>query len=327
MYKRQVADPDTALIVVGGTGVDCQATITAHVYDSSANPVEDGTEVVFTIEHGPGGGEYLDDPSYGYGPVTKSTVDGEASVTITSGTLPGTVVLKIEADSVVATLARIRISAGPPDSIAINTGDIVRSGAGGEYVLCISGLVRDAYNNPVANGTVVYWTLDKPDIGFINSESYTGCRFPCTECKGVVTKGVAHSCLVFPTSSMTKSYTIIASCGEAQSSFATSIPIVEPVELALEASPSVVSGSVGGEVTIWAYLEDDSNTLPITGATIAFSVQGAGSLSSYYDVTDEYGLATTTLTIPAGTTVGITIVTGRVWMTDEEATAEITINP
>ncbi len=322
-----VADPDTAFIVVGGTGSSCQATIVAHVYDSSTNPVEDGTQVVFTIQHGPGGGEYIDKPSYGYGPVTKSTVEGAASVTITSGTLPGTVVLKIEADSAVSTLAKVRIAAGPPDSIIVNTGDIVRSGAGGEYVLCISGLVRDAYNNPVANGTVVYWTIDRPDVGFINSESYSGCAFPCEECNGLVTKGVAHSCLVFPTSSMTKSYTIIASCGEAQSSFATSIPIVEPVEFTLEASPSFVSGSVGGEVTVWGYLEDDSNTLPITGATVAFSIEGAGSLSTYYDVTDEFGLATTTLTIPPGTSAGTTTITGRVWMTDNQATVEVTINP
>ncbi len=322
-----VADPDTAWIGVAATGVTSQVTVVAHVYDAKGSPVEDGTSVTFTIDHGPGGGEFIDDEANGYGPVTKSTLDGMTSVNVTSGTLPGTIVLKIEADSASAALTRIGIAAGPPDSIFITTGDIKRSGSGGAYVLCISGFVRDKYNNPVADGNVVYWTLDRSDIGIIDPEGYTGAGFPCVECGGVSTKGVAHACLVFPTSSMTKGYTIIARCGELESTFETSIPIVEPVEFTLEASPSSISGSAGGEISVWAYLEDDTNTLPITGATVQFSIDGAGSLATFYDVTDEYGLATTTLTIPPGTASGTTTVTGKVWMTSEQASVEITINP
>jgi hypothetical protein len=322
-----VADPDTAWIAVAETWDESQVTIIAHVYDSNANPVEDGTPIDFTIEHGPGGGEYLDDPSYAYGPVTKPTFGGTASVTVNSGTAAGTVLMRIDADSITATAVKVGIASGPPDSIIINTGDIVRGSMGGEYVLCVSGLVRDKYMNPVENGTPVYWTLDRSDIGFINPEGYTGGGFPCDDCTEDFNKGVAHACLKFPTSSMTKIYTIIASCGDIESQFPTVVPIILPVEFAVVASPPSIDGSEGGQVLIGAYLEDDINTLPITGATVYFKVEGDGTLSTDWEVTDEFGWAYTVLTIPAGTAAGTTTVTGWLPILGEEKSVEITINP
>lgn len=322
-----VADPDTAWIAVAETWDESQTTIIAHVYDSNTNPVEDGTEINFSIEYGPMGGEYLDDPDYGYGPVTKPTFGGMASVTINSGTAAGTVLMRIDADSITATAVKVGIASGPPDSIIINTGDIVRGSMGGEYVLCISGLVRDKYMNPVENGTPLYWTLDRSDIGFINPEGYTGGGFPCADCTEDFNKGVAHACLKFPTSSMTKPYTIIASCGDIESQFPTVVPIVLPVAFAVTASPPSVDGSEGGDIYIGAYLEDDINTLPITGAVVYFKVDGAGTLLTDWAVTDEFGWANTILTIPAGTAAGNTTITGWLPIIGEEKSVEITINP
>jgi adhesin/invasin len=322
-----VASPDTAWISVAETWAESQATIIAHVYDSNTNPVEDGTEINFTIEYGPGGGEYLDDPDYGYGPVTKPTFGGMASVTINSGTAAGTVLMRIAADSITATAVRVGITSGPPDSIFINTGDIVRSSMGGEYVLCISGLVRDRYMNPVENGTAVYWTLDRPDVGVINPESFTGGGFPCDDCAEVLNKGVAHACLIFPTSSMTKNYTIIASCGDITSQFPGDVPIVLPVEFAIAASPLTVDGGAGGEVYVGAYLEDDTNTRPITGAVVEFRSAGAGTLSEDYGITDEFGWVYTVLTIAPGTAAGTTTVTASLPILGEERSVDITINP
>jgi hypothetical protein len=126
---------------------------------------------------------------------------------------------------------------------------------------------------------------------------------------------------------MTKAYTIIARCGDIESQFDTYIPIVLPVAFTIAATPASVSGVTGGDVFISTYLEDDSNTLPITGAGIAFWVDGAGTLSTWWDVTDEWGMAYTTLTIPDSTAEGTTTVSARVGMTDIEASIDITINP
>jgi adhesin/invasin len=320
-----VADPDTAWISVADTYGESQAVIVAHVLDSYTNPVEDGTEVTFSISYGPGGGEYIDDPAYGYGPVVKQTVGGAAAVALNSGTLPGTVLMTITSGDYAATAVKVGISAGPPDSIFVTTGNIV-TGEDGIYVQAVSAIVRDQYNNPVENGTAVYFTLDRPDVGAMNPEAFTGDGFPCLDFVGIPNKGVTHACLNFTTSSMCKDYSIIARCGAIESGFETSIPIVLPVRFAMVASPASVSGSVGGDVFIYVNLWDGYE-LPISGAGVGFSVTGEGVLSSYTEETDEYGHSMTTLTIPPGTGEGTTTVKAFVWMTDIEVEVEVTITP
>lgn len=292
---------DSAWISVRGVGMPSQATVIARVYDGADNPVADGSEVWFEIVHGPGGGEYLDSEEMGYGPVVKSTVGGLASVNVSSGTLPGTVVLRIESESAASTTTKIGIASGPPDSIIIATGKVKKSADQCVYVLCVSALVRDRYNNPVSDGNVVYWTIDRGDIGFINPESYTGGAFPCNECSGTGPKGVANACLVFTTSSMTKPYELTARCGDLESSIEKIIPIVEPVKLALEASPTSVSGAIGGEVQILVSLIDETCREPISGAVVRFGVEGVGVLSEDWAITNESGMAYTILTIPITT--------------------------
>jgi adhesin/invasin len=323
-----VADPDTAWISVAGTADPTQVTVLARVYDPNGNPVTDGTDVSFEIELGPGGGEYVDDPANGYGPVTKPTFGGSVSATVSSGTLPGTVVMTVTSgdtlEGYVSTSVKIGIAAGPPDSIFITQGNIV----GGEnciYVRAVSAIVRDRWSNPVENGTVVYFTLDRPDIGIINPEAYTGGGSSCDEFSPLPNKGVTNVCLKFTTSSMTKDFTIIARCGELESQLHTAVPLVIPIDMSIDATPGFVDGSDGGDVTIWACLEDACD-MPVIGATIAFAVAGPGSLSDYYVPTDEYGCAWTVLSIPDSTDAGTATVTGHVWMTDIEKEVEITIN-
>ncbi len=318
-----IADPDTGWISVSGGQDRDQAVITAHVYDSYMNPVDEGTEVVFEIQYGPGGGEYLDDPAYGYGPVTKETAGGMASVTINSGTKPGTVLMTISAGGTVATAAKVGISSGLPDSIFVTTGKVV-VGPDCIYTLAVGALVRDKFNNPVENGTVVYFTLDRSDVGLIDPETVTGNGYPCTEFGGRPDKGVTRACLRFPTSSMTEPVSIIARCGDRESSFPTVLPIVTPVRLNAGPVPGTVKGSTGGEVSILVSLSDDC-ALPIGGATIAFSIEGSGTLSAYFATTDDNGSCMTTLTIPPGTEIGKIQVKVSVFMTDVTADIEVLV--
>lgn len=318
-----VADPDTAWIAIGDAWDRSQAVITAHVFDSYMNPVDEGTEVSFQIDYGPGGGEYLDDESYGYGPVEKETSGGMALVTVNSGTKPGTLLMTITAGDHVSTAVKVGIAAGLPDSVFITTGEVV-VGPDGVYVLAVAAIVRDAYNNPVENGTAVYFTLDRSDIGMINPEGVTGGLFPCIELTGTPNKGVAHACLKFPTSSMTEAYAIVAFCGDRQSTFETAIPIVTPANLRLGAVPGSVSAATGGDVTIVATLSDNF-ALPIQGATVAFAVDGVGTVNPAFAATDEYGACSAALSIPAGVEPGKTTVKATVFMTDIKADIDITI--
>jgi hypothetical protein len=322
-----VASPDAAWISVGGTHDRNQAVFTARVYDSYTNPVTDGTDVTFEIQYGPGGGEYIDDPASGHGPVTKETSGGAASVTVNSGTKPGTVVMSITSGAYVSASVKIGISAGAPDSIFVtaNMSDIV---VGPEciYVAAVGAIVRDEYNNPVEDSTVVYFTLDRSDIGMITPEAVTGGVFPCPEFSATPNKGVTHACLKFTTPAMTKPIAIVARCGELESSLETYVPIVLPVKWGIQADPISVSGSVGDTIAVYGGLADHCNN-PIVGACIAFSVEGGGYIPTEFafDVTDEYGGFVTYLVIPPATAAGKAKVTAKICGLQPSTEIEITI--
>jgi hypothetical protein len=320
-----IADPDTAWIAVGETWESSQALITAHVLDSYMNPVDDGTDVVFSIVYGPGGGEYLDQPGYGYGPVIKQTSGGMASVTVNSGTKAGTVLMTISSGDHVSTAVKVGIASGAPDSIFITVGHIVQT-MGCVYVQAVSALVRDRYNNPVENGTAVYFTMDRPDVGFINPETYTGGIYPCLELEAIPNKGVAYACMKYPTSSMNKAVTITASCGGIESSFPMSVFMVEPISVNVEALPNSVNGTEGDSVTVYVTVNDEC-ALPIAGGYITYVVDGDGYVDPPTTVTDEYGFCTTTLVIPPETGEGTTTVKARLWMTEAEGETEVNISP
>lgn len=318
-----IADPDTAWIAVNEGGDRSQAEITARVFDSSMIPVDDGTEVTFEIIYGPGGGEFLDQESSGYGPVVKETSGGMASVTVNSGTVAGTLVMEISAGGHVSTAVKVGISAGSPDSIFITTGDVV-VGPDCIYVQAVGAMVRDRFNNPVEDGTAVYFTLDRPDVGLIDPETVTGNGYPCSEFSGTNSKGVTRACFKFPTSSMTEGYAIVARCGDLQSEFPTVVPIILPAYVNLAAIPGSVSGGPGGVVQIYASLSDDCS-LPIEGATISFAIDGVGLVLEPFAVTDENGFCESTVIIPSMVEAGTTKVIARVFMTSLKGEVDITI--
>jgi hypothetical protein len=319
-----VADVDTSWIQVGGAFESSQANVIAIVYDASMNPVDDGTQVSFEIVAGPGGGEYIDAPGYGYGPVTKATVAGGVSAVLNSGTKPGTVLLSISAGDVLATAVPIGIAAGDPDSILVSVGDVVRNGDG-TYTLAVSAIVRDEFTNPVENGTTVYFMLDRSDLGFINPEAPTGGVYPCVELNALPIKGVARACFTYPTESIFEGYTITATtaAGEAEGEFSYSLPIVSPT-LTIEASPGTIDGTSGGSsiitVAVW-----DSYMLPVDNALITFSADGDGYVIPGSDITTDTSPAMTTLYVDPGTEEGTVTVKAHLWMTDVQTEVTVSI--
>jgi len=155
---------DPPVIGVRETGQNQTTLIEADVRDTKNNPVVDGTNVIFRIVHGPGGGESLSSQD------SIPTVDGKARVSLSSGTISG--VVRVEAKTVgvggniISESSEIMIQAGPPHmknrndfttthmTIAAEVLNIWR--IHGETTLTIS--VFDKYHNPVPEGTAIYLT-------------------------------------------------------------------------------------------------------------------------------------------------------------------------
>ena len=149
------------------------SVITAVARDESGAPINDFADNIrFSIENGPNGGEELDGSSSS---VTKSTTNGAASVSLTSGTVSGTVRIRVEAildgagsdvgsPFATALTTAIAVEAGEPANIIIFQDNLVVANNDGSISQTFSALAQDLHGNPVENGTVVFFGLvDNPD--------------------------------------------------------------------------------------------------------------------------------------------------------------------
>jgi hypothetical protein len=99
---------------------------------------------------------------------------------------------------------------------------------------------------------------------------------------------------------------------------------VLPVTIGLDAVPSSINGTDGGDVYVYVSLRDVYD-LPVENACVRFSVAGPGTLFPYYASTDMYGTATAVLTIPAGTAATTATIKAKLCMSDVEKEVDITI--
>jgi hypothetical protein len=207
----------------------------------------------------------------------------------------------------------------------VSLGEVAINGDG-TYTLAVSAIVRDQYMNPVENGTAVYFTLSRPDIGTINPETFTGSGYPCVELTGDDIKGISRACFVYPTESIFEDCTIVARTGggQVESELSMKMPIVG-ASLSIEANPASLNGMSGGTseiiVTVWDYYR----LIPVDKAWVGFSVNGEGSVWPAAAVTDETGTCGTTLTIFPLSEEGTTTVTAKLWMSDVQAEIQITL--
>ncbi|MEZ4648716.1 MAG: hypothetical protein R3E97_08000 [Candidatus Eisenbacteria bacterium] len=163
-------DPDGALtnleltavrteVGVRGTGEVSQTVIKAQGIDENGDPVGAGIPVTFEILVGPGGGESFLDAT---GPVTSETnAAGIAQATLVSGTSSGTIVVQASSGTITSGHANVAVAAGPPMHLYVgaelcNVEASRKVNVENEVVV----LVADVYNNPVRNGTSVYFTVD-----------------------------------------------------------------------------------------------------------------------------------------------------------------------
>lgn len=153
--------PTRTEIGVAGTGAVEQCELYALCYDADNQPVGRGRTISFEIVAGPGGGEQLDGD--GPGPIVKETDDtSRASVTLSSGTVSGTVLVQVTAGTLVSESAQVSIAAGPPAYISVGASPLNIRGwdvVGAEAE--VLAIASDLHNNPVKDGTTVYLTCDE----------------------------------------------------------------------------------------------------------------------------------------------------------------------
>jgi len=165
-----------AFVGVRGVGRNSTLTVTAEVRDSHGNVVADETEVEFSIYASPSGlGDTYQDELSTTDPVP--TVNGIAQVSFTSGSRSGTARIRarVDEENIEAVSTEFQIFSGPPyieqadnpSPDPYQASSHLAIGAGPINILgwnrvnnrtTITVVAGDKYNNPVPEGTTVYFT-------------------------------------------------------------------------------------------------------------------------------------------------------------------------
>ncbi len=181
------ADPN--FIWVKETGNIDQTILSATVLGVNNQPLGNDIKVKFFILNGPGGGEVIE-PSSSSHWVSNivSTVNGVAQSTIRSGTKSGTVQIKaqlVDHPDVLSQTTNIVIRSGPPyiwidpsnanhvihhATLAVEPGKFNTCFGNPIQDIQVTAYFGDVYNNPVEDGTAVYFTTTG---GIITSDATT----------------------------------------------------------------------------------------------------------------------------------------------------------
>ncbi len=181
------ADPN--FIWVKETGNIDQTIISATVLGINNQPLGNDIKVKFFIINSPGGGEYIQ-PSTGSTMESDviPTINGIAQATIRSGIKSGTVQIKsqlVDFPNIVSQTSNIVIRSGPPymwvdpnnannviDHVTLAIAPGKHNVAFGNPIqdIQVTSYFGDKYNNPVEDGTAVYFTTTG---GIITSDAVT----------------------------------------------------------------------------------------------------------------------------------------------------------
>jgi len=190
------------IMVVSGGGLE-STQICARVFDENGVLVNEPVNVTFTLGPNIPSGANLNNAGISD---SAFTADGEACVSINSGTGPGPIrvtatVLTDSGEVITATATPVIIATGPPYYIEpdYNPQDSEPIG-GGFYQTEAAAIVYDRWYNPVADSTYVYWSMEPalPDtvidafvqgVSFTSNENLNGDNFP----------GVAYTTITYST--------------------------------------------------------------------------------------------------------------------------------
>ena len=171
-----VLTPDEAKIQVRGTGGMEATQIRAVCYDDNGNRVGADFPVEFYIINGPDGGEGLNGV-VADSITVKTNSDGEATVTLSSGTKSGPVRLRTKMEMVISYSTLVTICSGPPKDISIG---VTPCNIRGWDVNCVEAelcaCVVDMYGNPVPDSTSVHFGTEEGSVRCCDNTK-NGCAY------------------------------------------------------------------------------------------------------------------------------------------------------
>ncbi len=263
-------------ILVGGA--QAQAIVTATVRDQYGNPVADGTPVTFTASLG-----VIEPPS-------RSTVNGIATATLTSGYVAGTAMVTAFADGRSGQTSVTFLPGAPfTVTVALNPPNLTV-----DDTALVTSTVKDFYGNAVANGTLVTFTV-----------SSGGIPVPPTN---VTSAGLATTTLGSRVTGLITVTAVTQGDGGPKSGTATAFfRPGTPTTVTLEAHPLSIPVD-GATATITATITDQYNNRVADGIAVAFTTT-LGTINPLATTTAG-GVATSTLT--SGALNGIATVTATV---------------
>ena len=195
--------PDNIVVRDGG-GIE-STSIKAKLFDDNENLIDEPRLVRFVLNPIMEGA-YLEES--GVTDTSVYTVNGIATVSVNSGTVPGPIRIEASVDcdedgdyEINANAVPVIIASGAPYYIEPeydpNSTEPI---GGGFYKTQCAAIVYDKWYNPVEDSTYVYWSIDPiaPDTlidAFVEGISFTGNE----NLDGDANKGVAYSELVYST--------------------------------------------------------------------------------------------------------------------------------
>ncbi|MCF8143095.1 MAG: Ig-like domain-containing protein [Deltaproteobacteria bacterium] len=290
-------------------GGDSQSYVRADVTDDEGFPVLDNTLITFAIIEG--SGAFGSPFPTGLNEVTTLTTAGIASVIYYSGSTPGDVLIRAQADNgsfaeevlaLVEVIGSMTLTASPASIPADGTSSSA-----------ITATIRDNSGNPVPRGTSVIFDTS---LGTISTPSVT-----TPNDSGVVTVS-----LIAGNTAGIAVVTATATVGTTPLTQSTTVTIGTPIIL-LTAVPNSIDD--GGTTTLTATVRFDDGT-PVPGVLVEFRKADAGattSLDPTVKMTDADGKATVTLTgtLTDPTAAGSTTVTATYGTETANVTIPITV--
>ena len=182
----ELLPPFPSEIIVQGGGGQESTILTAEIRDGNGNLVNEPYLVQFQVTPPTLDGIHLNGIP-GDIDETEISSNGTASITLNSGTKPGSVHVRITVKDhpqndnydpdfeIIAESTPVTITTGPPTSAVIGYafGEAINIG-GGLTEMPVSIMLWDAWSNPVSDSTAVYFSLNPPTAAAIIAEAKTG---------------------------------------------------------------------------------------------------------------------------------------------------------
>ncbi|MFZ5917183.1 MAG: invasin domain 3-containing protein [Chloroflexota bacterium] len=271
--------------------------ITATVVDQYANPVADGTVVTLTTSLGSFSGQTT---------ITRTTVDGLVSASLTAGTDLGTAHITAAAGSA-SDSASVELLPGEPYTVTLqaNPASLL---ADGVSTSAITVTVADQRVHPVADGTVVTLTTS---LGSFSGQ---------TTITRTTVDGLVSASLTAGTDLGTAHIT--AAAGSASDSTSVELLPGEPHTVTLQANPAslLADGVSTSAITVTV---TDQWVHPVADGTVVTLTTSLGSFSGQTTITRTTvdGLVSASLT--AGTDLGTAHITAAAGSASDSASVEL----